>query len=314
MADQFSKTKAPVAVLEYEPSGFEQTLIKHKSKLILVGVLAVAGTVGYWGWRLAGEASNKSAAVASTRATTVQELKEVAGKHAGKPAAGTALVDAAQKLSAERPGEAIGILKDFLAKYDKHPLRDLASFRIGEYYVASGDMANAEKEYDAAAKAGGPFSAFALLRLGDIKWGAGDTEKAREYYDMILRNGAMSGSPARTQAQSRLDRALKVKAPALVEFTPDAPPAAPGAAPGLNVQGLGDFGPGGSPSDSLLPPLGFPPPVPQPVTPPVVPVPAPEAIAPSAESPGAPPVEAPKEVPPAPPAENKDGGKKPGTQ
>ena len=312
MADQFSKTKAPVAVLEYEPSGFEQALIKHKSKLILVGVLAVAGTVGYWGWRLYGEASNKSAAVASTRATSVQELKEVAEKHAGKPGAGTALVDAAQKLSAERPGEAIGILKDFLAKYDNHPLRDLASFRIAEYYVASGDPVSAEKEYDAVAKAGSPFSAFALLRLGDIKWGAGDTEKAREYYDMILKNGAMSGSPARSQAQSRLDRDLKIKAPALVEYTPEPAPATPGAAtPGLNVQGLGDFGPGTSPSDSLLPPPAFPAPAPQPVTPPAAPVPAPEATTPPAESPGAPPVEAPKETPAAPPAE---GEKKPGPQ
>ncbi len=266
MADAFSKTKAPVAVLEYEPSGFEQTLIKHKSKLILVGVLAVAGTVGYWGWRIMSESAQKSAAVAFTRAGTVNELKAAAEEHSGKPGAGSALILAAEKLSAERPGEAIGLLKDFLAKNEKHPLRDLASFRIAEYFVASHDTASAEKEYDAVAKAATPFSAFALLRLGDLKLAAGDTDKAREYYDLILKSSGMSGSPARTAAQSRMDRALKVKAPAIVEYKADPAPAATPDAGGLNVQGLGDFGatPGGSPSDSLLPPPKLPPAPPAP--------------------------------------------------
>ncbi len=259
MADAFSKTKAPVAVLEYEPSGFEQTLIKHKSKLILVGVLAVAGTVGYWGWRIMSESAQKSAAVAFTRAGTVSELTAAAAEHSGKPGAGSALILAAEKLSAERPGEAIGLLKDFLTKNEKHPLRDLASFRIAEYCVASRDTASAEKEYDAVAKAATPFSAFALLRLGDIKLAAGDTEKAREYYDLILKSSSMSGSPARTAAQSRMDHALKVKAPAIVEYKADPVPAATPGAGGLNVQGLGDFGtPGGNPADSLLPPPKLP--------------------------------------------------------
>lgn len=304
MADEFTRTKAPVAVLEYEPSGFEQTLIRHKSKLILVGVLAIAGTVAFWGWRLYGEATHTAAAVDFTRAETVSELKAVAEKHAGKPAAGSALVLAAEKLSAERPGEAIGLLKDFLAKYEKHPARDLAAFRIAEYYSASGDAASAEKEYDAVSKAGSPFSAFALLRLGDIKWGAGDIEKARETYQIVLGNGAMSGSPARGVAQARIDRALKSKAPVLVEYKEEPPPATPGlpGAPGASefkVPGLGEFGTDGrSPSDSLLPPPSFdPPPVPPapplPTVPPVPsPSPAPDGAAPPAGTP-APPVEAP---------------------
>ena len=258
MADAFSKTKAPVAVLEYEPSGFEHTLIKHKSKLILVSVLAVAGTVGYWGWRIVSESAQKSEAVAFTRAETVNDLKSIAEQHSGKPGAGSALILAAEKLSAERPGEAIGLLKDFLAKNEKHPLRDLASFRIAEYFVASNDAASAEKEYDAVAKAATPFSAFALLRLGDLKLAAGDTEKAREYYDMILKSSSMSGSPARAAAQGRMDRALKIKAPVLVEYKADPVPAATPGAGGLNVQGLSDFGspgtPGGDSPGSLLPP------------------------------------------------------------
>ena len=289
MADAFSKTKAPVAVLEYEPSGFEHVLIKHKSKLILVSVLALAGTVGYWGWRIMSESARKSAAVAFTRAGTVNELKAAAEEHSGKPGAGSALILAAEKLSVERPGEAIGLLKDFLAKSEKHPLRDLASFRIAEYFVASHDPASAEKEYEAVAKAATPFSAFALLRLGDLKLAAGDTEKAREYYDLILKSSSMSGSPARAAAQSRMDRALKIKAPVLVEYKADPAPAATPDAGGLNVQGLSDFGspgtPGGSPSDSLLPAPKLPPP---PAATPPAPSPAGTAPDNSAPSPTTP--------------------------
>ena len=330
MADEFTKTKAPVAVLEYEPSGFEQTLIRHKSKLILVGIIAVAGTLGYWGWRLYGEATHTSAAVAFTRAQTVSELKDVAEKHAGKAGAGSALVLAAEKLSAERPGEAIGLLKDFLAKYEKHPARDLAAFHIAEYYMASGDVASAEKEYDAVANAGTPFSAFALLRLGDIKWGAGDTEKAREIFQRVLGNSAMSGSPARGVAQVRIERALKSKAPVLVEYKEETPPATPGApaAPGASefkVPGLGDFGtPGRSPSDSLLPlpsldtpppPVPSPSPVPDGTAPPAAtPAPPAETPAPPAETPVPAPEEPPAAVPkPAPPVK-KDPSKPKGKQ
>ena len=94
--------KVPVAVLEYEPSGFEQTLLKHRAKLVLVGVLALAATGGFWGYRLYKEAAHKTASVDFVRASSVTDLKSVAEKHSGKPSAGAALVLAADKLSAER--------------------------------------------------------------------------------------------------------------------------------------------------------------------------------------------------------------------
>ncbi len=115
MSQEISKSKAPVAVLEYEPSAFEVALIKHKSKLILVGILAVVGTAGYWGYRLYREATHKSAAVAFTRAQTVEDLKKVATSYSGQSAAGNAVVLAAEQVSAERPAEAIEMLKGFLS-------------------------------------------------------------------------------------------------------------------------------------------------------------------------------------------------------
>jgi predicted negative regulator of RcsB-dependent stress response len=288
MADPFSKTKAPVAVLEYEPSAFEQVLLKHKSKLILVAVLAVGGSVAYWGWKLIKEAGDKSAAVAYTRAETVAQLKEAASKYSGKPAGGSALVEAAAKLSTEKPAEAITMLRDFLSAHPQHPLRDLASYRIAEYLLASGDTAAAEREYETISKAGTAFSPMALLRLGDLKWGAGDTEKAKDYYNTILNTQAMASSPARTDAQSRMDRALKVKPPVLVEYKEEPPPPPPGG--NFDNIGLGDIN--SSPGDGFLPP----PQLPQPQLPPA-PAPAPPPA--PAETPSSAPA-----VPP-PPADDK---------
>jgi predicted negative regulator of RcsB-dependent stress response len=296
--------KVPVAVLEYEPSGFEQSLIKHKSKLILVGVLALAGTAGYWGYKLWKEATNKSAAVDFVRADSVPDLKAVAEKHSGKPAGGNALVLAAEKLSAERPGEAIDLLKSFLDKYPDHPLRDLASFRIAEYYVLSGDTGSAEKEYEAVSKAGTAFSSFALLRLGDMKWAAGDTAKAQELYDTILKSPAMIASPVRPIAKERVDKDLKAKPPVLVEYKEE-PPATPPGKPfdGISLTEPGDApAPPPTPEGRLLPYPSVPGFVPE--TPPT-PAPSPAPTPDNAPTPGkanaAPaPIEPPK--PAAPPA------------
>ena len=278
MADE--PNKVPVAVLEYEPTAFEQNLLKHKSKLILVGVLAVVGTLGYWGWRILRDTKHNTAAIAFTRASTVEELKKVASEYSGQSAAGNALLLAAQNLSAEKPAEALALLREFLSQNAEHPLRDLAAWRVAEYTAATGDAAAAEREYQAVAQAATPFSGLALLRLGDVKWGAGEIEPAKEFYDKILTNPAMSGNPARTAAQDRVDRALKVKPPVPVEYVPPPPPAPPPPPPGAP-----EPDPSVSPGDGLLPP-------------PVTKKPTPPAPAPAPGPPGLPVPPAPAPIPP----------------
>ena len=246
------ESKVPVATLEYEPTAFELLLLKHKSKLILVGALAVVGTLGYWGWRLVKESKHESAALDFTRATTVDQLKKAAADHAGQTAAGNALILAADKLFAENKGsEAIASVKDFLAQYPEHPLRDLATWKLGEYLSAAGDPAGAAKEYEAVAQGNSPFAGVALLRLGDMKWGAGELDKAKEYYTRITTSQSLAGNPARDKAQQRMDIALKLKAPTPVELLLPPPklntggsPGQPGPGgfeglpPGLNIEGL----------------------------------------------------------------------------
>lgn len=247
MADEFSKTKAPVAVLEYEPSGFEQTLVQHKSKIILVAVLGVAGSLGYWGYKLYKEATNKSAAVAFVRASTPEDLRKVASEHAGKPAAGSALIYEAHLASADKPTEAAALLKEFLDKYPDHPLRSTASYRRAEYLSASGDKDGATKAFEEVASGDSAEAGFALLRLGDIHWAGGNVDKAKEYYTRLTSTAPFSGSPARQEAQQRIDKDLKAKAPDLVEYVEEKPTPPPGA-PSYESD------PGVSPNDDFLPP------------------------------------------------------------
>lgn len=269
MADSPSgSSKAPVAVLEYEPSAFELTLLRHKTKLILVGVLAVVGTAGYWGYRLYKEASHKDAAVEFTRAQTVDELKQVAANHATQTAGGNATILAADYVSTERPKEAVDMLKQLQSASPDHPLAPLIAWRIAEYQSLAGDAAAAEQSYEAVAKAGTPFSAFALLRLGDARWAAGDSTKAQEYYNKILSTGAMSGSPVRAVATERVERDLKAKAPVLVDYKEDLLPPPSTGAPFGNIN-LDSGATPGSPNPSLLPGLDLPqiPASPEPVLP-----------------------------------------------
>ena len=308
MAEESTPSKPPVAVLEYEPTAFEYLLIRHKPKIILVAVLAIGGTVAYWGQRLWTEHKQKDAALAFVRAGTVAELKDVAAKHGTENGAGNALIQAAALLSTERPGEAVDTLKDFLAKFPNHPLRDLAAFRIGDYLLQTPDKAGAEKELEAVAGTTSPYAPLALLRLGDLKWGSGDAEAAKKYYDRILTTPAFAGTPIRAQAEDRVTNKLKQKPPVLVEYVPEPTPT-PGA-PNDGSPGA-DPGAKGFNVDSLLGPTpGEPAPEPAPAEPmpatpeaaPATPEPATPAPAPAAEPAPTTPEPAPAPATPAPAA------------
>jgi predicted negative regulator of RcsB-dependent stress response len=232
MADP-TPSKPPVAVLEYEPTAFESALLRHKPKIILVSALALLGTLAYWGNRLWTDHKQKEAALSFVRAETVADLKSAADAHSSQTAGGNALVLAASLLSADRPGEAVDTLKNFIARFPNHPLRGLAEFRIGDYLLQTPDKDGAARQLEEVASKAGPdaavYAPLALLRLGDLKWAAGDTEGAKQFYDRILTTPTFASSPVRQEAQDRVDNQIRQTPPTLVEFVPETPPATPGA-------------------------------------------------------------------------------------
>lgn len=225
----------PVAELEYEHSPLEDAVIRYRKQLILVGVLAVVGSVGYFGNKLWKESKHKDAALAFTRASNVGELRSVATSHAGQTAAGNALLKAAQLLSEDgKPKEAMEELNKLISTYPQHPLVNLAKFRLADLQLNEGATQVAVAKFqEVASTPGSPYAAQALMRIADQHWLEGKTEEAKKVYqEVLVKNG---GDRMFRTAEERLKQ-LKINPPVLVEYVPEAPaaPPTPGApnAPG----------------------------------------------------------------------------------
>ncbi|MDB6071476.1 MAG: hypothetical protein JWL81_2647 [Verrucomicrobiales bacterium] len=305
MASDPSNSAVPVATLEYEHSPLEDAVIRYRKQLILVGVLAVLGSAGYFGNKLWKESKHNNAAIAFTRAETVGELREVATKHQGQTAAGSALLKAAQLLDQDgKTKEATEELNKFLSTYPQHPLADLAKFRLADSQLKAGATQDAAAKFqEVAGTPNSPYAALALLRVADQQWQEGKTEDAQKLYQQVLvKHG---GDRMFAIAEQRL-KEVKIAPPTPVEFVPEPTPAptAPGGAPAnmappsadalnqaISTPGLlgDDAAPAGtslstdSPvekSDSLLPPPAIPAPE-APAPAPAAPAPAPAPAAPA---------------------------------
>ena len=243
MASDPKQTPVPVAELEYEHSPLEDAVIRYRRQLILVGTLTLLGTVGYFGSKLWKDSQHKNAALAFTRAGTVGELRNVATTHSGLPAAGNALLKAAQLLAQDGKGrEAIDELNQFLKDYPQHPLADLAKFRLADVQLQEGATQDAMTRFlEVSNTPGSPYAALALLRVADQKWQDGQIDEARKLYQELLTKHG--GNRMFDLAEQRLKQ-IKITPPVLVDYVPEPTPA-PGTPGGT---------PGGLPETNLAPP------------------------------------------------------------
>lgn len=257
----------PVAVLEYEHSPLEDAVIRYRKQLILVGVLAVVGSTAYFGSKLWKESKHKDAALAFTRAQTVGELRAVAKEKAGQTAAGNAHLQAALLLTQDGKGkEAMDELNALLTSDPKHPLAELAKFRLADIQLAEGATQDALTKFqEISGTPKSPYAALALLRTADQKWQEGKTDDAKKLYQELLTKGG--GDRMFQIAEQRLKQ-IKINAPVLIDYVPEPTPAAPPGSPGapgenappsanalnqtISAPGLGDDP--AAPGESLLPP------------------------------------------------------------
>ncbi len=234
--DPPSSAAVPVAELEYEHSALEDAVIRYRKQLILVAVLAVVGSVGYFGNKLWKESQAKAAAIAFTRAQTVGDLRSVADAHAGQNGAGNALIDAARLLAQDGKGkDAISELEQFLTTYPQHPLTELAKFRLADLQLAEGASQDAVSRFqEIAQNPASPYSPLARLRMADQMWQEGKTSEAEALYQELQKRSG--GDRLFAIAEQRLKH-LKAAPPVPVEFVPEpaAPPDAATLPPGLNM-------------------------------------------------------------------------------
>ena len=234
--DSNPSAPVPVAELEYEHSPLEDAVIRYRKQLILVGVLAVVGSLGYFGSKLWKESKHKDAAIAFTRAQTVGDLRSVASAHAGQTAAANALLQAALLLASDGKGkEAIEELNKLLSTYPQYPETDLVKFRLADIQLQEGATQEAITRFqELAGTAGSPYAALSLLRMADQKWLEGKTDEAGKLYQELLTKHG--GDRMFSIAEQRLKQ-LKIAPPTLVEFVPEPTPAPgtppPGGTPGL---------------------------------------------------------------------------------
>lgn len=238
MASESNPAVVPVAELEYEHSPLEDAVIRYRKQLILVLVLAVVGSAGYFGNKLWKESQHKEAALAFTRAQNVGDFRTVASNHAGQTAAGNALLKAGQLLAEEGKGkEAIEELNKFLTTYPQHPLTELGRFRLAEVQMQEGaTQEGIAKFQEVASVPDSPYAALALLRIADQKWQEGKTDEAKKIYEEIPRKNG--GNRMFSIAEQRAKQ-IKLAPPTLIDFVPEPTPApgtpALGAPAGLNM-------------------------------------------------------------------------------
>jgi predicted negative regulator of RcsB-dependent stress response len=240
--------QAPLAELEYEPSAFEKALEKHKSKIILVSVIAGLGVAGYYASKLWSEHRLAKSGAAFYQAQSLEDYRRLAQAESGNQVGGNAMLMAAQILSEDgKPEEAIKELQTFLKTYADHPLADLAALRLADAHLLLGKPEEAKQSFLKMATdyPKSPHAPLALLRLADTYAAEKNKDEANKYYDQL--RDKYPGNDYLKQGLAHRD-ALALKEPTIVPFVPEPPPApptpgapnTPGTAPSteLSVPGL----------------------------------------------------------------------------
>lgn len=225
----------------------EAFLDANQKKLIIIGILAILCIVGYVIYDGLGKMAAKSAAGDVAAARTVPDFDAVSKEHEGNNAGGTALLLKSQLLwRDQQQQEAIKTLESFIESYPEHPAIGSAYASLGSYQQQLGNTEDAKKSFESSVETGSAASSLALLSLGDIALGSGDSDKAQEYYDQILTEYEKSHFQVKTLAEERI-KLIGVQAPT------DKAPEAPAPTPGATTPPVVVPAPGGPDSDKPAP-------------------------------------------------------------
>lgn len=229
----------PEATFDWQHSGFEAFLERHFKKILLVlAVLALA--VAIWlVWRQQAQEARRAQAAAFTSAETIEEYQKVIAQHPGTTAAGSAQLMIANL--AQEPADAVDALETFLSTYPNHPLRDHAAFRSAVLTASKIDPEKGLQKLEEfiASYPNSELRPLARIRRGDVLFGLGRAEEARQAYQELLDDTSFAGHSLYRDAESRLQQA-KLKAPQEVEFVPEpeSPPSPTPDVPEFNIDSL----------------------------------------------------------------------------
>jgi len=182
---------SPTDTQESQPVAFEADLFwdLHKAK-ILGGIVALVLALAiYGGWQVTSHKRAEAANTALAAATTEDALRGVISSYSGSAAAGDAHVLLAGKLREEGKFDASSeLLRDFSAKYPKHPMLAGASLSLAVNLDAQDKTEEALAAYeDVAVRFGSSYAApIAALARATIFEKQGKIDEAkRAMEDMI---------------------------------------------------------------------------------------------------------------------------------
>jgi len=248
---------SPIGEISQEPSAFEAFLDANQKRLVMAGILAIIGLIGYVIYDGLEEMGNKKAAAAVAEARTVPEYESANKDYEGKNAGGSALILKSQLQWRDlQQQEAIKTLEEFIAAYPEHPALGSAITSMGSYHQQLGNLEEAKKAFSDASSSGASTSSLALLSLGDIASQEGDTEKAKEFYKRIITDYGTSHPQVKTLAEQRL-KIVGVLAPTVAAPEPLAPtptPGGPAPAATSNPSLIPGFNPAPAPFNLIPPP------------------------------------------------------------
>lgn len=236
--------QAPKLVGELPTNNFEEFLESHGKKTAAIIIASVLAVGLYYFFKSKAESSRVKEAEAFVSATTVDDLKAVAEKYAGKVAGGNALLILADRqLDLDKPAEAKATLEKFVAGHSDDPLYHNGVFALACVEEELGNLDAALSQFQKVADAGAAPSAAAALRAGDVLLQQGEFEKAKTVYEGLAPK--FPSSPFIAAAEERVALAerkiiLRDNPPPPPEPEPEPEPAVapPGTADPIPLPGL----------------------------------------------------------------------------
>lgn len=212
-APQPEKDSGPIGEISQDPSAFEAFLDAHQKKLIIIGILAILGLVGYVIYDGLRKMADRNAAGDVDAARTVPEYDAVSKKHEGTNAGGSALIFKSQLLwRDQQQQEAITAIESFISDYPDHPALGNAYASLGSYHQQLGNLEDATTAFEKSAETKSSASSLALLSLGDLALNSGKGEEAQAFYDRIITEYETSHFQVKKMARDRI-KLIGVNAP-----------------------------------------------------------------------------------------------------
>ena len=276
MAADHPESPSPLAEISHGPSAFEQFLDNNQKNLMVLTVVLALGAAGLVVYRGIEKSRQQTAGALLNKAGDLASLQAVINEHADTHAARSATILLADlQWKDGQQDAAIATLRSFIDANPDHPALATARASLGSKLMAQGKNADATKLYQEIADdpKSRYLAPYAMISLGDIAKGAGDTDRAEVFY-----NRAKSDFPESGFASTAGERIASLKAKPPVEVEPP-PPAPETPAPGAATPGAAT--PGAPPAAAETPPAVAPTQEPAPET-------RSEAAPPSESSPAAP--------------------------